>query len=237
MQSVLLLVQNMMVRWKKKMNKDDDHSRRLWDELLPTDILESIMERLNLSDCVRLSVVCKSWRSSASLHLNKKIIYNSPCSWLLLPHHQTGTAKYLKFFDFSGAGIFYDLPLPKCWLVIGSSNDSTLTLFLFNPISGIQLPLPPLQTVPSCRHHAIQQCPEFFGHDITEFAWKIELSSSDASSSSCVVAAIFYEQEGLALCRPRDKSWTIFPQVDKDQGCVDVLFSNGMLHALEDLPR
>ncbi|KAK3184805.1 hypothetical protein Dsin_032091 [Dipteronia sinensis] len=229
----------MMVRWKKKkkMNKDDDHSRRLWDELLPTDILESIMERLNLANCVRLSVVCKSWRSSAFLHLNEKIISTPPCSWLLLPHHQTGAAKYLKFFDFSGAGIFYDLPLPKGCLVIGNSTDFTLTLFLFNPISGIRLPLPPLQTVPSFRHHVIQEYPEFLGHDITEFVWKIEQSSSDASSSSCIVAAIFYEQEALALCRTGDKSWTIFTQVDKDRGCVDVLFANGILHALEDLPR
>ncbi|TXG64440.1 hypothetical protein EZV62_011434 [Acer yangbiense] len=83
----------------------------LWDQI-PTEILGRIMDQLNLLDCVRLRVVCKSWRSLVSLVHNQNKKISPPWPWLLLPHDQTG-AKYLKFFDFSGAGSFYDLPLPK----------------------------------------------------------------------------------------------------------------------------
>ncbi|KAK3195627.1 hypothetical protein Dsin_026937 [Dipteronia sinensis] len=234
-------MQNLIVKSWKKQKKIKDYTS-LWDQI-PTEILGRIMDRLNLHNCVRLSVVCKSWRSSVSLVLNQNKKTSPPWPWLLLPHDQTG-AKYLKFFDFSGAGSFYNLPLPKgssgsslyCsgsskgWLVMGDCTGVNLTLFLFNPISGIRLELPPLETVPAFRRY-LKEYPECLRH-ITEFVWKIELSSSDASSPTCIVTAIFYDRATLALCRPGDKSWTIFPQVSENHGCMDVLFCNGILHAL-----
>ncbi|KAI9181197.1 hypothetical protein LWI28_012394 [Acer negundo] len=223
--SLLSFMQKLIVRsWKKQKKikgEDDEYDvennnyTSLWDQI-PTEILGRIMDRLNLLDCVRLSVVCKSWRSLVSLVHNQNKKISPPWPWLLLPHDQTG-AKYLKFFDFSGAGSFYDLPLPKgssgsslycCgsskgWLVMGDCTDVTLTLFLFNPISGIRLALPPLETVPTFRQY-LKVYPECLRH-ITEFVWKIELSSSDASSSTCIVTAIFYDRATLALCRPGDE--------------------------------
>ncbi|KAK3200538.1 hypothetical protein Dsin_023953 [Dipteronia sinensis] len=239
-----MLLQNLLRCKKKKINNnkeiegDIDDYMRCWDDG-PCINLEDIMAQLNLVDCIRASNVCKSWRSLAVNRKNK--IKTAQLPWLVLSHPCT---KSLRFFDFS-LGSFYNISLPrstlfrwwycgssKGWLVIAKGWYFNPKLVLFNPNSGVQLQLPRLRTIPSFKDFLSEN--KYANYDITHFIEKIELSCScEDTSNDCIVAASFYNQTTLALCRPGDKSWSVFKGgVDQINICDDILFYNGILYAL-----
>ncbi|KAK1558348.1 hypothetical protein Q3G72_001374 [Acer saccharum] len=233
-----------LLLWRSSKKKDhhgvkqvfDDRDRCCccrWDQL-PTDVLETIVDRLSSDiDCVCLSMVCKSWRSS----VKNRTRTQTRLPWLLLPPQDT---KQLKFYDFS-AGSFCNFTLPKSlqggkfcasskgWLIIDKGPRFNPILFLYNPISGARFRLPPLNTIPSFQEY-VREFKDVY--NITSYVDKIELSSPDVSSKNCVVAATFFNRGTLALCRPEDKMWSIFQGVDKNNKCSDMLFFNGVLYVL-----
>ncbi|KAK2656446.1 hypothetical protein Ddye_009498 [Dipteronia dyeriana] len=168
------LLQNVKKKKKEVENDDDgDQQQKIidyyhiscWDEL-PVEIMEMIVVHLN---SVADSVV------SARLYDNN-----------------------LRFFDLS-AGSIYNMSLSKnlqgglcCgsskgWLAMAIDKEFDPILVLFNPISSVQLRLPPVKTIPSLRNffQMNEDCGGIF--NITQFFNKIEVSSS--SCSNCVVAA------------------------------------------------
>ncbi|KAI9181448.1 hypothetical protein LWI28_015097 [Acer negundo] len=235
-----------LLLWRSKIKKKDHHDgvKQVFDDRdrccccrwdqLPTDISETIVDRLSSDiDCVRLSMVCKSWRSSVKNRTRTR----TRLPWLLLPPQDT---KHLKFFDFS-AGSFCNFTLPKSlqggkfcasskgWLIIDKGPRFNPILFLYNPISGARFRLPSLKTIPSFQEY-IREFKDVY--NITSYVDKIELSSPDVSSKNCVVAATFFNQGTFALCRPEDKMWSIFRGLDKNNSYPDILFFNGVLYAL-----
>lgn len=76
-----------------------------WDRL-PIDILQSVTERLNYGDRVRLSAVCESWRT-----IVKKLDICAPprVPWLLFHDDQT-IDSHLRFYDPS-EGRLYNITL------------------------------------------------------------------------------------------------------------------------------
>ncbi|TXG65032.1 hypothetical protein EZV62_012026 [Acer yangbiense] len=245
-----MLIQNLLKCKKKKeeIEIDIDEYRRFWDD--EPGIVEDVMERLDLVDCIRASNVCKSWRSVAVNQ--KKKIKTAQVPWLVLSHrdnHQPRT-KSLRFFDFS-LGSSYNISLPrssttllgwwycgssKGWLVIAKGWYFNPKLVLFNPISGVQLQLPPLRTIPSFKDFLRENNKYDLDYDITCFIEKIELSScgdDTHTSNNCIVAASFHDATTLAVCRPGDKCWSIFKGgVNQSNICADILFYNGILYAL-----
>ncbi|KAK0583229.1 hypothetical protein LWI29_034881 [Acer saccharum] len=245
-----MLIQNLRRKKKKNNNKqviieNDVNHRRSWDDEVVSCVLgDIIVGRLNLFHCIRLSNVSKSWRSAVIQR--KKKIKTAQVPWLVLSpdHHQPHTTS-LKFFDFT-LGCFGNISLPttlfgwwycgssKGWLVIVKGWYFNPKLVLYNPNSGVQLQLPRLRTIPSFKDFLREK--RYDDYDITHFIEKIELSCSwEDTSNDCIVAASFYNQSTLALCRPGDKSWSIFKGSGVDHQskfCEDILFYKGILYAL-----
>ncbi|XP_022762095.1 uncharacterized protein LOC111307988 [Durio zibethinus] len=214
-----------------KKHDDDDVDPVPWDKL-PVDILKLIFDRLHLKDRIRFNLVCKQWRTNTT--------ETPQLLWLMLPYHEN--SQHLSFFDMS-EGKVHKLNLPKSaqggwfcgcskgWLFLAKGSEfHNLQFFLFDPISRVQIPLPPLSTIPE------------FGKTFTirQSKWnpaaciitQVVVSSSDASQ--CILAATFCANDDnfLALCRPQDERWTIVDGLLADGHCyLDIYFFNGELYA------
>ncbi|GMI68644.1 hypothetical protein HRI_000533700 [Hibiscus trionum] len=178
-----------------------------WDQL-DVDISCLIFQCLDLEDRVRFNLVCKQWKKNTEP--------TSQPLWLMLPYEPNN--KYLSFFDICD-GKVHKLNLPqsvqggwfcgcsKGWLFLALGTTlRNLRIFLFDPISRAQIPLPSLSMISS-----FEDCltgSRFKWNPAAYIIDSIEPSSSDASQ--CIVAATFCEKNtGLALCRLGDERWTI----------------------------
>ncbi|KAK3193110.1 hypothetical protein Dsin_024420 [Dipteronia sinensis] len=127
--------------------------------------MATIRARLNniVVDSVRLGAVCKCWRLVVLVHHQKSKINNvvtNQFPWLLLP--QSLHDNNLRFFDLSAVNI-YIISLPKnlpeglcCGyskglLAMATGEEFNPILVLFNPISCVQIRLPPVKKIPSFR--------------------------------------------------------------------------------------
>ncbi|XP_021818908.1 uncharacterized protein LOC110760869 [Prunus avium] len=204
-------------------------------QTLPDDIMEIILKHLNLRERIRLTIICKSWNSLAM----RRDFSNAPqLPWLLLPQ---ASNKYLSFSSVSD-GKFHTLRLPKpvrggrvcgCskgWLVMIKEKVLNSKLYLINPISRDQHQLPSLRTIPSF-HKFVNTNKSKRGGALL-FCTLFALSTSDVKSKNCIVAAVFDELT-LGLCRPGDKTWSVFHVLDENEHLTTILFSSsGMLYAL-----
>ncbi|XP_040950503.1 uncharacterized protein [Gossypium hirsutum] len=155
-----------------------------WNQL-PNDIGSSIFERLDLEDRLRFDLVCKQWRSN---------IKRTPqLLWLMLPYDRN--SQYLSFFDMCEGKIRkFNLPgsaqggwfsgCSKGWLFLVTGMDvDDLRIFLFDPISRSQIPLPPLSTISSFKHSFTARHPGW--NPAACIINGVEISSSD--ESQCIV--------------------------------------------------
>lgn len=121
---------------------------------LPPDILDIVMGHLLFPDRIRLGAVCMSWHSAARA---SPFFFSAPQPpWLLLVNKLTVTT--VTFFDLSEKKIYRisqpDPPIcNRTWC--GSSNGWLVTmdvasgLLLLNPVTGSQIQLPPLASLPN----------------------------------------------------------------------------------------
>ncbi|CAN6708967.1 unnamed protein product [Malus baccata var. baccata] len=201
----------------------------------PLDIMENIISRLDVLDRIRLSILCKYWNSIA---MRRDIRSTAPpFPWLVLAQR---SSDYLEFsIPSEGKVIKIDLPKQirgrfhsssKGWLIMVEGKS----IFLLNPISGDKQELPSLRNIPSL--HNLEEEDEFDSYHVgggkpPQFLREIALSSSN--TSECTVAAIFSSKE-IGVCRPGEKSWSIFSMLDDRKGSpLRLLFSScGMLYVL-----
>ncbi|OMO92028.1 hypothetical protein COLO4_17943 [Corchorus olitorius] len=198
---------------------------------LTDDIWDLIFRRLPLVDRINAGAVSKQWFSITS-----KIPANQPV-WILLPPDKDLGPGQISFFDLCD-GTFGKLKLPdgchplgtcKGWFATISfgTNWKSNNIQLFDPVSRIQIPLPPLSTI-------TEQIPSWEDTDFLTSA--VDMSSEDASES--VVAACFAQNKILALCRPKDKRWTVFTGLGIDNLVHEryrytiMKFCDGILYAL-----
>ncbi|KAM7250017.1 hypothetical protein ACFE04_021900 [Oxalis oulophora] len=130
---------------------------------IPTDILFSICHQLHGTDIIVVNSVCKSWRSSTTLLLQRtQIIPRSPLLMLAEKDKwgRSSNNNMRSFFDLSN-GKTYDLNLPetinkKClsvgfgWLL---TIDIHLSMNLFHPLIGRKVSLPHYSTFKNYRRH------------------------------------------------------------------------------------
>lgn len=203
--------------FKKLQYKKQKYCSPSWQEA-PEDVIQMILEHMNLSGRVRFGSLCKFWRF---VSLQRDIRTPPQLPWLVHPH----TCEFYLSFSSLSEGKVFNLRLPRTGWFRGSSNGwlfmlkrywwlNSKQLLLLNPISGAQHQLPYLV---NCS-------------DIYE---GVALSSSDISK--CMVAVVFNDKE-LGLCRPGDKSWSVFQVLDENNnlGTISRLLfsSSGMLYAL-----
>ncbi|XVF45677.1 hypothetical protein PTKIN_Ptkin02bG0226500 [Pterospermum kingtungense] len=214
--------------------------KRNWEEV-PSEIMEDIVERLSVSDRIRMSMVSKYWGAIAS----QKHIPTAPqIPWLILLKSRI-TA--LRFLDMSvRKHVTVNLPKrlqrtvccgsSKGWLVMvdlllrsSKSKPYQSDMFLFNPISGEVRQLPSLSTIPCYQEFIKEAKKQGKGSTNLSFVQRIELSS--ANVSECIVAGAFKPSDTtstmVAICKPGNWRWTIFNSKSEDKNFrfIDFLFN------------
>ncbi|KAM7524118.1 hypothetical protein LguiA_014020 [Lonicera macranthoides] len=125
---------------------------------------------------------------------------------------------------------------------------SSPDIFLVNPLTGVQIRLPPRCTFPDVREYLADRVGQeytlivsdyydpigsnFVHHNLMD---KIVLSSSPVRED-CVVVAIYGQLGTLAWCKCNDKNWTPIGDTDFSLPFVafeDVIFYNDRLHAVK----
>ncbi|XVE48736.1 hypothetical protein DITRI_Ditri01bG0026000 [Diplodiscus trichospermus] len=235
------------------------------EDNVPREIKEVILERLSLSDRIRMRIVCKYWGAIA---LQKHIPITPQIPWLTIPH--SSNSKELSFLDMS-AGKIQKLKLPrrlqgmvccgssKGWLFMAKNCPSLLShklantiprlehvlfqwptpesdIFMFNPISGEVHQLPSLFTIPCYQQFLEEEGKE---HSVSCFISRIQLSSSDVSE--CIVAAAFDDDDPdstmVAICRPGNKQWSNFTAKTQDKNFkfTEFLFNKRTVYAISSV--
>ncbi|KAJ4831135.1 hypothetical protein Tsubulata_000668 [Turnera subulata] len=223
---------------------------------LPLDIVEEMIGRLYLADRIRAGSVCKKWRT---ITLKKQQIQHAKpqLPWMLIASASCNGDRVSLFSLLEGRSYDFVLPEPirggwcrgssRGWLVIARENLDVKKklqrqVFLFNPISGAHVELPPISAIPHFDEFIEKHRRDPF--KFPSFIQKIVLSSDDAST--CTVAAWFGGDVPLvlAICQANDKQWTILREADVDNSVIlDFSFSEGILNVLttfdggvEDVP-
>uniref|UniRef100_A0ACD5ZDU1 Uncharacterized protein n=1 Tax=Avena sativa TaxID=4498 RepID=A0ACD5ZDU1_AVESA len=185
-----------------------------WSDL-PGDLLESVLGRLPLTDRLRFPAVCTGWRSAAAVSaaLVQAVGVQSP--WLMLPFNPTAhgqmqhasvstcsEARFLSLDDGRTYGIPQPAPAVSDRLCIGSSPDGWLVtadaaseLHLLNPLTRVQVQLPPPTTLPfvHARHAA----------DGRVVSYSIQCCFDDDGNGGDGDAAVVVPSESFALDRLR----------------------------------
>ncbi|ONK81164.1 uncharacterized protein A4U43_C01F25960 [Asparagus officinalis] len=161
---------------------------------LPQDILDIVIHRLLLPDRIRLASVCTSWNSIAR---SNPLFFSAPQPpWLLLVNKLT--LKTATFFNLSENKIYKisqpDPPIcNRTWC--GSSSGWLVTmdvvsgLLLLNPLTGSQIQLPPLTTLPNLARP----------YRMAKVSW---------SSSHYTVMLALLSAPYLAFTKEGDEAWT-----------------------------
>ncbi|KAL3655020.1 hypothetical protein CASFOL_000806 [Castilleja foliolosa] len=112
------------------------------------------------------------------------------------------------------------------WLALFNQRNNN-HLFLYNPITGRHIKLPPIETLPDPR---INLTPDGRGR-----VYKLVLSSSPDDDDDCIAMMIFSRERRLAFCHPcRSTEWTPIGELYShftDQGTfprsyVDIVYSS-----------
>lgn len=201
-----------------------------WSQL-PKDLLGLILEKLPLAHYIRFGSVCISWNCAVK---DREFRPKSQIPWLMIPNDDD--ERSARFFSISEKRT-YDIPQPdppirrRLW--IGSSYgwlitvDEECEMHLLNPVTGTQIQLPSITTLPFVDavsdaqglHTKFNFINEAENGYITEFSadgfrcfffLKAVLSSppSKDGGGDFVVMLIHGPYDDLAFMRSGDKSWT-----------------------------
>ncbi|KAG5603964.1 hypothetical protein H5410_025456 [Solanum commersonii] len=229
--------------------------RSVWQEELLIEIMVMIVKNVNIGDYVRMAAVCKSWRSMLSHQHVKSVDVEGP--WLLqlkdcAYNHHTGFNFYSlsenRFYTFKFSsymlnnypkvahGSTFCCATSNGWLVLVAGPNHNPDIFLFDPISEIDVKLPPLNTIP--------YFPYFEKHRIAYMINMVHVFSiSDDSTKDLIVVANFvfardaYSDDNvLGFCNceeeEEDRSWVILDVDIPINRYESMLFHNDVLYTL-----
>ncbi|XP_043688890.1 F-box/kelch-repeat protein At1g57790-like isoform X2 [Telopea speciosissima] len=197
---------------------------RPWSDL-PIELLELIVSHLCVEDNVRLSCVCKKYRSL-------RVVNQSP--WLLFSPSIGGRkGGIIKYFDPSqGKFYFEETELRNAFIQCSKDGwvlfcELATSLFLLNPFTKSRIDLPFDCSLPIW----------FFGSK-----FKFALSCAPTSPDSVVFAIGNYDihRQGVFICvyHPGDAKWTNVKYQNTDGAifcCGDgPVFCNGLFYCLSE---
>ncbi|KAJ9708890.1 hypothetical protein PVL29_000740 [Vitis rotundifolia] len=182
---------------------------------LPKELLELIFDELqHAGDIIRFGTVCRFWHLvalEARQQVFKPLRPLSPM--LLLPPNKDDEAhKLYDFFEKKAYKI--QIPAMRDKWCCSSWNGWLITInrtlpyeiCCLNPISGVQIHLPPAITFEDSPPDPEETPIEFFLN-------KVVLSSTP-SDPNCVIMAIHSNYKKLASCKPGDKRWITLKSED-----------------------
>ena len=179
--------------------------QRDWTQV-PADILEYIASKVSVAGYHRFLLVCTAWRRTTS-------ILRPPSShlpWLMLSNDSN--KKTRGFFCIHDSK-FYQIALPRVvrrswcagssfgWFIMAHKTRGD---FLFNPFSGVRIPLPTHYNQP---YSFVR--PASNPYFMTKAILSSEPTPENIAAGHCLFAALF-EVDSLGICRPGDHAWTCF---------------------------
>ncbi|OIT24152.1 hypothetical protein A4A49_55332 [Nicotiana attenuata] len=227
----------------------------MWQEDVPIEIMAMIVKKtISIGNYIRMGAVCKSWRSMLGHDHVKPSDVEAP--WLLLLKNcEYDDHIGFNFYSLSD-GRFYSFKLPNhilnkypkvaqgpayClstsngWLVLIVGPNHNPDMFLFDPISEIDIKLPSFTTIPTLliRHEYIITSSLVISVQV--------FSVSDDPTKNLIVAALFLDEvnnrEILGFCNcdigvaEEERLWKIFTD-EKNIRYQSLLFHAGKLYAL-----
>jgi hypothetical protein len=186
---------------------------------LPDDVLELIMKRLSLNDCLALRAICRSCRKTISnaienkhcchlpeipqvflLSKNSSFFYNLSKKSM---HHHLGTSPRRLSIICIGS--------VEGWLIMSDYSEKGFEkCFFLNPVTDVRIMIPSKLSLPT--YSSIQG-------DRPPCLRKMVASSKPNcdGSSDCYLAGLFSDYCHIAIYKLFDKSWIIV-ESDKDSG-------------------
>jgi hypothetical protein len=170
-------------------SSQEEYQGRGWSDLLP-DMLHLVSRRLpDLCDFARFRAVCKNWRSEAPL---SDLPPQLP--WLLT--RPITSKNQLQFYSLSHDN-FQTMSAPECYgkelmgpseMYTFVSDQTCSSLMLFNPLTGDEVPLPPI-----------------------DLDWCFPICTSLNCADCVAICGGKTESkiQALAFCRPGDDKWTV----------------------------
>lgn len=189
---------------------------------LPPDVLDIVIHHLLLPDRIRLAAVCSSWHSVARAC---PLFYSAPQPpWLLLVNELTLTTA--TFFNLSERRIYKitqpDPPIcNRTWC--GSSGgwlvtmDALSGLLLLNPVTGSQIQLPSLATLPNMARL----------YRMAKVSWS---SSAATGSRRYTVMLALLSAPYLAFTREGDEAWS---SLEGTHRIADLAVQNDRFYTLD----
>lgn len=187
----------------------------------PPDILDIVIQHLLLPDRIRLAAVCTSWHSIARAN---PLFYSAPQPpWLLLVNKLALTTT--TFFNLSERKIYKisqpDPPIcNRTWC--GSSSgwlvtmDAVSGLLLLNPVTGSQIQLPSLTTLPNMARPCRMA--------------KVSWSSCATSAQHYTVMLALLSAPYLAFTQEGDEAWA---SLEGTRRIADLAVQNERFYTLD----
>uniref|UniRef100_A0A0D9WTY6 F-box domain-containing protein n=1 Tax=Leersia perrieri TaxID=77586 RepID=A0A0D9WTY6_9ORYZ len=218
---------------------------------LPRDLLESVLGRLPVPDRLRFPAVCATWQSADASSPTAARFRAVQPPWLMLPFNPTARgggaaaggrlleARFLSFSDGRAYVIPQPAPAISERLCVGSSDgwlvtaDDESELQLLNPLTGVQIQLPSVTTLPFVAatrdadgrvvSYDLRCCfgdgealvpPESFAPDMLRFeiyekAILVAPPSPSCGGGGYAVMLICQPLYRLAIARAGDTRWTL----------------------------
>ncbi|ONK69710.1 uncharacterized protein A4U43_C05F25920 [Asparagus officinalis] len=217
---------------------------------LPPELFSNIIDRLSVFDRVSCHYVCKSWRKAAQEKPVRQPPPESP--WLMFADPNKGC----NFYSVADNKLYRmnmdPLPDIRNYMWIGSSGgwlviaDECSDLYLLNPITRTQIPLPSILPLPSITagsrdhegnlnsylipfHSDGRYSLEYNIEEIRHYLFsKCKAAVSLSEENSWTVMLLFMRGQRLAYARAGDDAWTAV-----DHGvCKDLILHDGLFYAL-----
>ncbi|PIA56775.1 hypothetical protein AQUCO_00700848v1 [Aquilegia coerulea] len=234
-----------------------------WSKNLSDDLLDEIASHIDsYDDYTRLRAVCREWKSSLP-EIPRRLSSELPCLMFPCDDNRDNHDHHGFFSIFMGSeGKVYNLELPNTeykscrgssqgWLITVQKGPS---IDLINPLTKVQMPLPPIYTFPDVLEYQQERVGKEFlvrmiylatqyrnlhiGLAAMEqfFIQKVVLSSSPGKSEkSCIAMAIYGDCSKLAYCKIGDREWKL---VEGENSLVrDIIHYEGRFFAVDHIGR
>ncbi|CAL9211236.1 unnamed protein product [Musa hybrid cultivar] len=191
---------------------------------LTIELLGMIYDELSIFDYIRSKAICKQWNSIYKLEHHRPPKPQAP--WLMLPGDNNSTAKFFSIVEKKIYNIPCPEPMIRTRIYIGSCHgwlttvDRLCNMYLLNPLTGAQIPLPCVTTLPFVKtvHDSQGQIVRFIvGQERNKlslwsmhalFFGKAVLPSAPDADNDFTIMMIYGLWKNLAFARAGNKAWT-----------------------------
>ncbi|URE17486.1 hypothetical protein MUK42_10406 [Musa troglodytarum] len=212
-----------------------------WSELTK-DILGMIHGELSVSDYIRSRAVCKQWNLASKFEYRRRLKPQAP--WLMLSGDNNSTVKFFSIIERKTYKIRCPQPTIRKRIYVGSCHgwlatlDERCNMHLLNPLTGAQILLPSVLSLPFIRHdyNLEGQIINFNAErDRTHYSlWlkfirKVVLSKAPDADNDFTILMIYSQWCKLAFTCAGDKAWT---SISSPYHYSDIIYRNAKFYTI-----